>query len=386
MHSGKSSSIRLLSQQAAFVEVPDELERLNELLHELKVQYRLQVRKRDVLLRAIYAYAESPEFSLIAHRSKVQELHETVVNLDRIAEELYCVRDQAAQLSRMLAVHSGSALAVALRKLNASFLKQNAELHTLKDHVYGLETDRDEAWTQAQQAVEDLDDLNATLRAQDISPPVTRASSRRSSRVIASRKSYLHMSRAGLSLSRRTSLAASQVGSVRSSCCTSAVYYAPSPTCDPVPPVPPVPPIPRRPPSLNCIIPYDLRSPNSGKHSTAFHFTHSECLAPGLIERTRVFFGFIIASMSDLSTSSARRALTRAEADLYGYLGIDDPELMPPPPRRSSIAASPSTMSPITRDLAFRRLSDITDRRMTKGCGLSDRFQSFMENEVRARC
>jgi hypothetical protein len=278
MHSGKSSSIRLLSQEAAFVEVPDELERLNELLHELKVQYRLQVRKRDVLLRAIYVYAESPEFSLIAHRSKVRELHETVVNLDRIAEELYCVRDQAAQLSRMLAVHSGSALAVALRKLNSRFLKQNAELHTLKDHIYGLETERDEAWTQAQQAAEDLDDLNATLRAQEISPPVTRASSRRSSRVIASRKSYQHMSRAGLSLSRRTSLAASQVGSVRSSC-TSAVY-APPPTCDPVPPVPPVPPIPRRPPSLNCIIPYDLLSPNSGKHSTAFSLRSLRVLGP----------------------------------------------------------------------------------------------------------
>jgi chromosome segregation ATPase len=264
--SGHASSIRLLSQQAAFVEAPEELERLNAMLHELRVQYRLQVRKRDALLRATYAYAESPEFSSVALRSKLQELHETVLDLDRIADELYHVRDQAAQLSRMLAVHSSSALAMALRKLHSSYLKRKAELQSLRDHVHDLETERDEAWTQAQQVARDLDDLNDTLEAHDPSPAATRASSRRSSRVNASRKSYQNMSRAGLRLSR-SSMAASQMS------CSSAVC-SPSSAASPIPPVPP---IPHRPPSLNRIITSGLPSQSSGKHRPLppFFFSHA---------------------------------------------------------------------------------------------------------------
>jgi len=283
--SGQASSIRLLPQQAAFVEVPEELEKLNSLMHELRVQYRLQVRKRDVLLGAINAYAEGPEFSSVALRAKLQELHETAVNLDGIAEELYRLRDQAGQLSRMLAVHQGSALAMALRKLHTSFLKRKTEVQSLKDHVHMLETERDEAWTQAQQVARDLDDLNAALQNQsrDPSPAVTRAPSRSSSRAVASRKSYLRVSRAGLRLSvnqlASLTLVTSQNGSRLSSCCPSAVC-TPSPTSDPVPPVPPIPDRP----SLNLIITSGLSSQNSGKHrlssSSRTHITHSALLGP----------------------------------------------------------------------------------------------------------
>ena len=389
--SGQASSIRLLPQQAAFVEVPEELEKLNSLMHELKVQYRLQVRKRDVLLRAIDSYAEYTEFSSIALRSKLQELHETSVNLDRIAEELYCMRDQAAQLSRILAVHQGSALAMALRKLHSSFLKRGAEVQSLKDHIYALETERDEAWTQAQQVARDLDDLNDALQnpSRNPSPGVTRTPSHSSSRAVASRRSYLRVSRAGLHLStnQQAPLATSQNGSRLSSCCPSTVC-TPSPTSDPIPPVPP---IPHR-PSLD-IITSGLRLPsqNSGKHRLfLLHTSHTHMLRtfePPTDGRQPISIRFIARSISDssaLSPSSARRALTRAEADLCGYLGIDSPELMPSHLRRSSIAAvSPSTMSPRARDMAFKRMSDIIDCRVTKGGGISDRIQAILENEVR---
>jgi len=114
-------------------------------------------------------------------------------------------------------------------------------------------------------------------------------------------------------------------------------------------PIPPVPPIPRR-PSLNLVIPSDPQSQNS-------------------------------ACTNLSSTSAMRHALTRAEADICERLGINSAELMPPPRRRSSIAVSPSTLSPLAHDLAFKRMSDITDRRLTGGCGLSDRFQACLENE-----
>ncbi|KAH9996309.1 hypothetical protein BJV77DRAFT_1065927 [Russula vinacea] len=291
--SRQASSIRLLSQQAALVEIPEELGRLNVLLDELTVQYRLQVRKRNVLLRASYEYADSPEPSSIAFRSKMQELHETALTLDGIAEEMYHARDQAAQLSRMLAVHSGSALAVVLRNLNSSYLKRTADMQSLKDHVSALEAECDEAWTQAQQVARDLDDLNSTMQ--------THSSS------VSSPSSPLGL-------------------------------------------FPPVPGIPGSLASLNRIITSGLSSQNS-----------------------------------DVSSPSGRRALAQAQADLCKYLGIDDPELMPrPSARRSLVVASPLTTSPVARDgkeRTIRRMSDITDHRMTRGGGLSDQFQAFLKNE-----
>jgi hypothetical protein len=91
-----------------------------------------------------------------------------------------------------------------------------------------------------------------------------------------------------------------------------------------------------------------------------------------------------------MSSSSGKRALAQAQADLYKYLGIDDRddrETVLRPARRSFITASPSTtMSPVARDekeKALRRMSDITDHRMPRGSGLCDQSQAFMKNEVR---
>jgi hypothetical protein len=245
---GRASSIRLLSQQAAVVDIPEELGRLNALLDELTVQYRLQVRKRNVLLRATLEYAESPEPCSMPFRSKLQELQETALNLDRIAEAMYHAHDQAAQLSRMLAVHSGSALAIALRNLHSSYVRRTADVQSLKDHVSALEVECDEAWAQAQQVARDLDDLNSTSQT-DSSPDT-----RHTSRIVASRQSDLRFSRVGLlsNASLRVSLA-SPTDSTHLSCASAVSSSS-------------VPAITRRLSSLNRIITSGLSSQNSGKH------------------------------------------------------------------------------------------------------------------------
>jgi hypothetical protein len=366
--SGKASSIRLLSQQAAFVEIPEELGRLNALLDELTVQYRLHVRKRNVLLRATYEFAESPEPSTIAFRSKLEELHETALSLDRIAEEMYHARDQAAQLSRMLAVHSGSALAVALRNLQSSYLKRTLDLQSLKDHVSALEAECDEAWSQAQQVARDLDDLNGALQTGSSSSSATRPASCSSSRIVVSRQSSLRLSRAGLRLnhSQRTSMASSSpIGSTRWSRVTAV--SSPSSSSGLISPVPGM--TRRRLASQNRIITSGLSSHNSGK--CRFSLLHVYMF--GLLTRTSSS-----SSSSDLSSSPGRRALVQAQSDLYRYLGIDDPELIPRPARRSFIVTSPSAMSPVardSRDKSLKRRSDITDHRTTRGSGLSDQLQ-----------
>ncbi|KAI9463988.1 hypothetical protein BJY52DRAFT_1165824 [Lactarius psammicola] len=340
-HSAEPSSIRLLTAQAAFTEVPAELERLTALQNELKVRYRVQARKRDVLHKATMTCVET--LGPNALRTRLQELAEITANLDKIAEELYHARDQAAQLSRMLAAHSGSALAMALRKLHVSYLRRTAEVQSLQEQVFTLEAERDEAWAQAQLVAQDLDDLNETLQTRDSSPAATRPSSR-TSLVMASRVSSTRVSKAGLRTSRslRASMASQISGrfSYASSVCTPA-------SASEV--IPPVPPIPRKLSSLNRIITSDLSSRGS-------------------------------VYPSDLSSSSEARALAQAQADLYGYLGIDDPDLKPMPLRRSSIAASPlAAGSPGARDNA-RRMSDSADCR-TRAGGAYDRFQAFLESE-----
>lgn len=303
---GRASSIRLLPQQAAFVEIPEELGRLNALLDELTVQYRLQVRKRNVLLRATLEYAESPEPCSTPFRSKLQELHETALNLDRIAEEMYHARDQVAQLSRMLAVHSGSALAMALRNLHSNYVKRATDLQGLKDHVSALEAECDEAWAQAQQVARDLDDLNSTLQTD--SSPNTRHTSRSSSRIVASRQSNLRFSRMG--------------------------------------------------PQSNASLRASLASPIDSTHLSYASAVSSSSSVPAITRRlsslNRIITSGLSSQSSDLSSSSGKRALAQAQADLYKYLGIDDHddrESLPRPVRRSFTMASPSTtMSPVARD------------------------------------
>ena len=256
-HSAEPSSIRLLTTQAAFTDVPAELERLAALQNELKVCYKLQARKRDALHRAAIACAETMGSSSSALHARLQELAEVTTNLDKTAEELYHARDQAAQLSRMLAVHSGSALAMALRKLHASYLRRIAEIKSLQEQTFALEAERDEAWTQAQEVARDLDDLNQVLR--------TNNSSNRSSRVRASRVSSVRVSKAGLR-SLRTSVSTGHL---------SYLSVGPPPALAPASDaIPPTPPLPRRLSSLNRIITSDLSNRSSGKRkkkTTSFH-------------------------------------------------------------------------------------------------------------------
>ena len=285
-HSAEPSSIRLLTTQAAFTDVPAELERLAALQNELKICYKVQARKRDALHRAAIACAETMGTSSYSLHARLQELAEITANLDKIAEELYLARDQAAQLSRMLAVHSGSGLAMALRKLHASYLRRVVEIQNLQEHVFALEAERDEAWAQAQQVARDLDDLNEALRTRESSPGGASRPSNRSSLVLASRVSSARVSKAGLR-SLRASMA-SQIGSGRLSFTSSVSTPAPAPTSA-SDTIPPVPPIPRKLSSLNRIITSDLSNRASGKATSSFpshtldpaqHFTDDHLFAP----------------------------------------------------------------------------------------------------------
>lgn len=56
------------------------------------------------------------------------QLVETITDCDQRLEELFRINDQIAQINKLLEVHSSSALAIALRKVNnkSSFIETRA--------------------------------------------------------------------------------------------------------------------------------------------------------------------------------------------------------------------------------------------------------------------
>jgi hypothetical protein len=237
--SAEASSIRLLPLEILNENIPDELHRLNVLSKDLRLRYKVSVRKRATLFDDL----ASEPIDLVSIQRTVEELTEVSKTLDHITEELYTVTDQITQLNRLKDVHSYSALAMALRKLNTSFLSQVAETQSLRQKVTELETERDEAWKHAEDLALEFDSLNDKLMEESIIPGPAKPSSRRSSRVMIVRKNSVRAARAGLPAS--SSVRRSQRSSMGSS------VYAPS-SAGPstsrstihsefVPPVPPVP-------------------------------------------------------------------------------------------------------------------------------------------------
>ncbi|TFK53083.1 hypothetical protein OE88DRAFT_1697578, partial [Heliocybe sulcata] len=262
VHSSQASSIRILSLDVLDHAIPEEMRRLEDLSGELKTRYKLLARKRTALLGAL---SRSPNDAAGAMEYSprlraLEDLAETCASLDQVVEELHVVNDQIHQLQRLTDMHSSSALAMALRKLNTSWIKKAAEAESLKARVATLEAERDEAWKQAEDVAHEYDDLqdrmNENAGAQ--TPSSAMSGSRRSSRVLVARKTSLRASKAGLrTTSARRSQRLSSSSSQRVSPMPLLSAARSTFSSDEVPPVPPIPP--RRP----GIVTSDLASRSS---------------------------------------------------------------------------------------------------------------------------
>ncbi|KAJ7624983.1 hypothetical protein DFH06DRAFT_1008230 [Mycena polygramma] len=276
--SAEASSIRLLRLETVDQDIPDELHRLEMQRTDVKTRYKMLTRRRTNLLATLTGLLDGTEQEDSTYALRIVEnLKELSTELDQLAEDLHSADEQIAQLSSLRDVHSASALAMALRKLNASFLKQIAEAETLRTQVETLQAERDEAWSQAENVANEFDDLSERM---EISSPGPSSYNKRSSRVLAVKKSSIRVSKAGLrSSSRRSSVSSISGHRVSSSGLPSATMED----------IPPVPPMPRRRPD-------DIRTD--------------------------------IALVSRLSTTptSETRALDRAQEELYSMLGLSVPE------------------------------------------------------------
>lgn len=380
--SAEPSSIRLLPVNTLDNELPHELERLEALQAELKTKYKLQVRRRNNLLTGLAAHADGGrEINARSLRNLVDDLQDVSHTLDQVSEDLYFARDQAAQLVALEVTHAGSALAMALRKLNASYLKRSAQVQALQEQINALEAEREEAWSEAQRVAQDLDDLNDVL--QDVHPGNSAISaSRRSSRVLASRKSSIRVSKAGLRRSSSISGRRSRA-SMGSQFCASGIPTGSLPSSAfqsdlVIPPVPPVPHV--MPLGINT---KDLSARSSGEFLTC---RVSDCGTD--LES----FHFAPAYTSDFSPSEETHALHEAQRELCTMLGISIQDIRRPRQRPSSMSASPdsvpSRMSlvPIPRPQPrLRPRSEIIGSRASaahRDMGVLDAFQSLPPDDV----
>ena len=233
--SAQSYYVRLLKLETLDTELPEELHRLELLTTDLKTRLRAAAGARRELLDALTVHASGA--GTLDHQNLemvVEELGDVTQLAEELNDGLYTVTDQITQLKRLRDVHSSSALAVSLRKLNTSFLRQAADNRLLRERVAALEAERDIAWTQAERVAQEFDDLSAKLEQCAAPAPSSANSSRRASHVSVARESSVRISKSGL---RQPTLGmASPRTSTRSSSVGSAIQLPYD-----IPPVPPLP-------------------------------------------------------------------------------------------------------------------------------------------------
>ena len=236
------SAIRLLPFDILNGALPDEIARLEARSAELKTNYKLNVRRRRMLLGTLSSMADGSEPCEPSAATRIsEELSEVTDALDQIAEELHDVATQVGQLNHLRDVHSSSALIMALHKLNRSLKKHLTEGQRLREQLQTLEAERDEAWRQAQEVAQDFDDLAERALEQPVAQNKEATSSRRSSRVFLARKNSARRAQNGLRpghrRSQRSSVSSAQPNSGLTP--SSGLWSAGSKDIPPVPPVPP---------------------------------------------------------------------------------------------------------------------------------------------------
>lgn len=90
----------------------------------------------------------------------VTQLADVTAACDKYMLQLLSVADHKAQIQHVQEVHVSSALAMALRKLNASYAKRTAEVRQSREQIEQLKGELEEAWKVAEDMAQEMDDLN----------------------------------------------------------------------------------------------------------------------------------------------------------------------------------------------------------------------------------
>ena len=143
--------------------VVKENERLATLKLTTQSQYRFQVHRRTMLLQALNSSASATPHNPDTISSLAGQLSETTAQCDRLMEVLLQISDQQSQLTKAQNLHSASALAIALRKINKSYERRVNELRGAQDKIEVLEAELEEAWKEAEKVAQEIDNLEAGM-------------------------------------------------------------------------------------------------------------------------------------------------------------------------------------------------------------------------------
>jgi hypothetical protein len=162
--SAKEQFIRLLSLDSLDKDIPEELARLESLKFTTQAQHRFHFQRRTNLLQSLNALASSipvsAEHGAGTLGTLIQQLAEITSSMDRFTETLLGASEHRSQLAQVREKHLSSALAMALRKLNASYAKRTNDLKQARARIATLQTELEEAWKVAEGMAEEIDDLD----------------------------------------------------------------------------------------------------------------------------------------------------------------------------------------------------------------------------------
>jgi hypothetical protein len=156
--SAKEQFIRLLPPSIIDTQMPDDAARIQHSWDTAAARWRFEAHRRNMLLRALAASG--------ADNDLLSQLGGTLSNLDSHAQDLLHAAVHRTQLTTARDIHRASALAVALRKLNASYARRTRDLDKARAQIAALRSEVDEAWKLVQEQVAQRDKLKAAAPEQ----------------------------------------------------------------------------------------------------------------------------------------------------------------------------------------------------------------------------
>ncbi|PBK99898.1 hypothetical protein ARMGADRAFT_1074734 [Armillaria gallica] len=163
--SAQESFIRLVSIDNLDKALPAELDRLDALKAVTQSKYRFNTHRRTMLLQALLSFSgagagkeKDGGASLVG--TVASQLSDISAECDSLAEQLVRITDQIGQIRKLVDVHWGSALAIALRKLNGSYGKRTKDLLDARVRITQLEAELEDSWKEAEKLARELDELD----------------------------------------------------------------------------------------------------------------------------------------------------------------------------------------------------------------------------------
>ncbi|KAH8980504.1 hypothetical protein EDB86DRAFT_557495 [Lactarius hatsudake] len=151
--SAKEQFIRLLPQAAIEINIPEDVTRIERSWDTAAARWRFEAHRRNMLLRALAASGADSDLLV--------QLSGTLGTLDSHAQDLLHAAAHRTQIAAARDTHRASALAVALRKLNASYARRTRDLDKARANINALRSEVEEAWKVAEEQAAEVDKVKA---------------------------------------------------------------------------------------------------------------------------------------------------------------------------------------------------------------------------------